>query len=122
MGVGMVLIFGAGNKVVLAPFVLFYGLSLGAPLVLIPLLQAESLGLKRFGSIAGITGFVQTIGATLGPSVAGRIFDVTHSYSFAFEIFGIMCAIGAVATTMCLTLDDEQARLGLSAAKAPSAA
>src|SRR5271154_5221913 len=62
-GVGIILIFGAARTSVLIPFVLIFGLSLGAPLVLIPMLVAESLGLKRFGSIGGLAGGVNTIRA-----------------------------------------------------------
>jgi len=66
------LIFGAGRTAVLIPFVLIFGLSLGAPLVLVPMLVAESLGLKRFGSIGGIAGVFNTIGAFVGPVGAVR--------------------------------------------------
>ena len=43
---GIALVFGAANRAMLAVFVLIFGLTLGAPLVLIPLLQADSMGLK----------------------------------------------------------------------------
>ncbi|HXW83337.1 MAG TPA: MFS transporter [Candidatus Binataceae bacterium] len=111
MGSGMILIFGAASPVLLVPFVLVYGLSLGAPLVLVPLLQAEALGLKRFGSIGGITALCQTIGSALGPIVVGRIFDVTGSYGLAFQTFALMSVAGLIATMMCLNFQTEQARL-----------
>ena len=76
--VGMILIFGAARTAVLIPFVLIFGLSLGAPLVLIPMLVAESLGLKRFGSIGGIAGIFNTIGAFVGPVGAGKIYDLNR--------------------------------------------
>ena len=76
----MLLIFGAARTAVLIPFVLIFGLSLGAPLVLVPMLVAESLGLKRFGSIGGIAGIFNTLGAFVGPVGAGKIYDLTGSY------------------------------------------
>jgi sugar phosphate permease len=108
--VGMLLIFGAARISVLIPFVLIFGLSLGAPLVLVPMLIAESLGLKRFGSIGGITGIFNTLGAFVGPVGAGKIYDLTGSYTSAFEAFVVMCLIGAAVTYSCRTLESEQSR------------
>lgn len=108
--VGMILIFGAARTSVLIPFVLIFGLSLGAPLVLIPMLVAESLGLKRFGSIGGIAGVFNTIGAFVGPVGAGKIYDLGGSYLPAFEVFVIMCLLGAAVTWSCRSFESEQAR------------
>ncbi len=108
--IGMILIFGARNPMVLYPFVAMFGLTLGAPLVLIPLLTADCLGLKRFGSIAGLAGVFNTIGAFIGPLMLGEIFDRTGSYSGAFEICIVLCLLGAGATLSCLPYEAEQAR------------
>ena len=62
--------------------------------MLLPLLTAESLGLKRFGSISGLTGLAQTFGAALGPLVSGRIFDLTNSYTTAFELCIVVNLLG----------------------------
>jgi MFS family permease len=108
--VGMILIFGAARMAVLIPFVLIFGMSLGAPLVLVPMLTAECLGLKRFGSIGGIAGVFNTIGAFVGPVGAGKIYDVTGSYVPAFEVFVVMCLLGAAVTYSCRDFASEQAR------------
>jgi MFS family permease len=108
--VGMLLIFGAARTAVLVPFVLICGLTLGAPLVLIPMLVAESLGLKRFGSIGGISGMFNTVGAFVGPVGAGKIYDLTGSYVPAFEVFVVMCLLGAAVSISCRTLEAEQSR------------
>ena len=108
--VGMILIFGAARTSVLIPFVLIFGLSLGAPLVLVPMLVAESLGLKRFGSIGGIAGVFNTIGAFVGPVGAGKIYDLSGSYLPAFEVFVVMCLLGAAVTWSCRSFESEQAR------------
>ncbi len=118
-GVGMLLIFGAGRIAVLVPFVLIFGLTLGAPLVLVPMLVAESLGLKRFGSIGGIAGVFNTIGAFVGPVGAGKIYDVTGSYVPAFEVFVVMCVLGAIASYATMSFESEQER---AASAAPAAA
>jgi nitrate/nitrite transporter NarK len=106
--VAMLLIFGAGRTAVLIPFALIFGLSLGAPLVLVPMLVAESLGLKRFGSIGGIAGIFNTIGAFVGPVGAGKIYDLSGSYTSAFEAFVVMCLVGAAVTYSCRSLESEQ--------------
>src|SRR5260370_21246525 len=97
---GMILIFGAARIAVLIPFVLIFGLSLGAPLVLVPMLIADSLGLKRFGSIGGITGVRNTIRAALGSVGGGKIYDLTGSYVPALEVVVVLWLLGA-AVTQC---------------------
>jgi MFS family permease len=74
---GMILIFEAGRIGKLACFVIAYGFSVGVPLALLPLVTVESLGLKRFGTLSGLANIAQTVGAMLGPVIAGRVFDVT---------------------------------------------
>ena len=117
-GVGMALIFGAARTAVLIPFIVIFGLTLGAPLVLVPMLVVESLGLKRFGSIGGIAGIFNTIGAFIGPVGAGKIYDLSGSYNTAFEAMVVMCVLGAVAAFATLSLESEQSRLSAAAATA----
>jgi len=92
------------------PFIAMFGLTLGAPLVLIPLLTAECLGLKRFGAIAGVAGVFNTAGAFIGPMMLGKIFDLSGSYSSAFQICFVLSILGATATWACLPYEAEQER------------
>ena len=101
----------AAVGIILVLIVIIFGLTVGAPLVLLPMLIAESLGLKRFGSIAGVSAVCQTIGAAIGPISTGRIYDLMGSYSYAFDLFVIACILGALATLGCLSLESEQSRL-----------
>jgi MFS family permease len=117
---GFLMVLGAESSTMLVGFVLVFGLTLGAPLVLMPMLLVESLGLKRFGTIAGMTGVCGTLGAATGPVVAGHIYDVSGSYTHAFLLFVAMLLIGAAASYTCLGLAAEQARaerLGVAAAQ-----
>jgi MFS family permease len=98
---GIVLVFAVQNAVVAAIFVVVYGLTVAAPLMLLPLLTAESLGLKRFGFIAGLAGLAQAFGAAIGPLVSGRIFDLTNSYASAFELFVGISIVGALVSLGC---------------------
>src|SRR5581483_11012395 len=70
---GIALVFQVARPAGIAAFVLIYGISIAAPLSLLPVLVAESMGLKRFGLIGGLEGLVQTFGAAVGPIVSGRI-------------------------------------------------
>jgi MFS family permease len=110
--IGLTLIFGAAGRGVLLLFVFIFGLTLGAPLILIPLLAADAMGLRRFGTIGGLSGVFQTLGAFVGPMGAGWIFDRYSSYSYAFDAFIVMAILGAIAALACLSLEVEQARLG----------
>jgi len=99
--IGVALIFTLTRRAMIPIFVIVYGLSVAAPLMLLPLLLAESLGLRRFGSLAGLAGLAQTFGATIGPLVAGTIFDSTKSYGSAFALFIAINLLGALAAFAC---------------------
>lgn len=106
---GFMAVLGAAHVAVLVCCVLLLGFTFGAPLVLVPLVITQSLGLRRFGSIAGLTGLLGTLGAASGPPVAGRIFDVSGSYVHAFLLFFTMTVVGALAATACRPLAREEA-------------
>lgn len=108
---GFLLVLGASRVPVLAVCVLLLGLTFGAPLVLVPMVITQSLGLRNFGGIAGLTGMLGTLGAASGPPVAGRIFDATGSYVHAFLLFFGLVVVGAVAATACRSLAREEAAL-----------
>jgi MFS family permease len=107
--IGVALIFTLGRPTWIPFFVLIYGLSVAAPLALLPLVTAESLGLRRFGLLSGLAGMAQTSGAAIGPLVSGRIFDLTQSYSLAFELFIVINLIGALASLWCRPYATESA-------------
>ena len=98
---GIVLLVGSRETVGLAIFLLVYGPAWGAPLMLIPLITIESLGLKHYASLGGILRVAEAVGAMLGPVALGRIFDLTSSYRPAFGLCVLCAAVGAVATLGC---------------------
>jgi sugar phosphate permease len=108
---GLVLLLGATRIALLASFVIVFGFTFGAPVALLPLVMAESLGLKRFGTLGGLAGLAQATGAALGPVIAGSIFDLTGSYATAFELFIAMQMLAAVAAFACLPLSVEESRI-----------
>ena len=109
---------GASYALGLALTILAAGFALGAYGVQMPLVIIESLGVKRFGSLMGVTGIFYTLGAFISPIVAGRIFDVTGSYESAIASFVVMFTVSAIAVLGCRTRAGEEAQLTASASAA----
>jgi MFS family permease len=108
---GLSIVFGAARIGMIIAFVPIYGMSIAAPLMLLPLLTAESLGIKRYGLLAGLGGLAQTLGAMVGPIVAGRIFDITSSYTLAFDLCITVMIIGAAISYSCRSYRTERAQM-----------
>ena len=51
-------------------------------------------GIRAVGTIIGLASLSFSVGAIVGPFLAGYIFDSTGSYDLAFLIFGIFLAVG----------------------------
>jgi nitrate/nitrite transporter NarK len=115
----MFALLGASRPFALATNILAGGFAAGALWVQMPLVMIESLGIKRLGSVMGITGVFFTLGAATSPVVTGRIFDVTGSYSIAIWSFVAMYLICSLAILGCRPLGREPMRVG---APAPSPA
>src|SRR5713101_1088953 len=115
---GLLLLFGVEHVWVIVPLLATFGFLQAAPLILFPLLTAESMGLKRYGSIFGIVSCANTIGAVFGPPVAGSIFDATHSYVVAFTLFVASDFAAAIASYISRPYEAEVARITLAASRA----
>ena len=87
---------------VLVTFTIVGGLTTAAPIALGPLVQVETLGLKRYGSIAGLLAISFTLGAMAGPPIVGELADLTGSYVLSFELCALVGLIGAVAAFLCV--------------------
>ncbi len=108
---GFLMFLGARSPIFLAGAIPILGFAIGAPIALVPFLTAECLGLRRFGSIVGLTNLAYTMGAATGPVLSGRIYDLTHSYAAAFILFATFALVGAAAALACSGMEEEQARL-----------
>lgn len=112
---GMLGLLGASHSLPLAANILAGGFAAGAFLVQNPLVMIESMGIRRLGSVMGITGVFFTFGAALSPIVTGRIFDITGSYSIPISSFVVTYVICSLAILACQPLDLEQARIAMPA-------
>lgn len=59
---------------------------------------AELFGLKAQGTLLGLVMVGNFIGGALGPLIAGRLFDMTGSYSPAFWLFAALSAGSLIAS------------------------
>jgi sugar phosphate permease len=66
-----------------------FALGFGGVIPVRTTMQAEYFGLRQFGSIQGMMFAVATLGAFVGPVLAGWLYDVTGSYRLAFVLIGI---------------------------------
>jgi MFS family permease len=77
------------------------GIAGAAPVALVPMVTAETLGLKRFGTLFGWLGSVVTVGLFVGPLLVGWMTDVTGSYTTPFELCALICLVGSAASFLC---------------------
>ncbi len=101
------------HTAILIPLVIFYGIGVGAPVALVPMLMALSFGLKNFGSLAGLIGIFGMLGTGTGPMIAGRIFDVTGAYTAAFILISALLFVGALLPFGCRPFEDIVAEVPL---------
>jgi MFS family permease len=81
-------------------FIVGYGSPTGTTSTTIPMLLGECLGMRRFGTLMGITGFIATVASALGPIVTGLIFDMTGSYVVPYALCAGLFAVAALIAMM----------------------
>ena len=121
LALSLVMLLAATQTAILGLFVLVFGLIVAGPIVLSPLVVAESLGVKRYGSLMGLVGFPFTLGLALGPLAAGAIYDLTTSYARAFELCAVISIVGVVISLMCVPSEWERIPMAAVAAKVNAA-
>ena len=97
-----ILVLGAGHEWLIVLYLLVGGISIAAPGALVPLVLANMCGLRRFGTLYGWIQGCVTLGLFGGPLVAGRLYDLTHSYTTSFELASLIAVAGAVAGFLCV--------------------
>jgi MFS family permease len=101
MASGIIVLFGSHETTGLVMFLLIYGPAWGAPLMLLPLITIDSLGLKHYASLGAILRVTEAAGAMLGPIALGRMFDIFNSYRPAFAVCVLCALVGAAVTLGC---------------------
>jgi len=76
------------------------GLGIGSWAPTMSMLVSTNFGMAAYGTIFGTISLINTLGNSLGPLFAGRIFDVTGSYRPAFFTFIGFYAVAIVSTLL----------------------
>jgi len=90
----------AREKWMLYLFAVVLGFGYGALSPLVSPMVAELFGLSSHGAIFGVTFLWGTTGEAIGPVLAGRIFDVTGSYQWAFLLCAAISIIGIIFSSL----------------------
>ena len=106
---GIATLLGAAHFAAAVAFIAVFGFVRETHLL--PLVINESLGVRRLGSILGLLALFTTFGFAAGPAIAGRIFDVTGSYTGAWILFVAMALISAIAMRATRELADDRSRI-----------
>lgn len=94
--VGILIFIHAKSITLLYLFVIIYGTGYGGAIPLSIALRADLFGRKNYATIAGFTTMVTMIGTVSAPVLAGRLYDVTHSYNLAFYTFCVMIIFSGI--------------------------
>jgi len=80
-------------------FLVLHGFATAAEDVVIPLVVAQRFGAAHLGRVYGLLLLALVPGGTIGPVVAGRVFDATGSYAPVFAAFVVtnLTAVAALA-------------------------
>ncbi len=101
MGASYLLWHAAGGYAALALFALWFGLSYGGIVSLLPALCMDLFGARAVSSIIGALYTGAAVGNLLGPTLAGAVFDRTGSYG---TVIWACIALSAVATLASVRL------------------
>jgi MFS family permease len=88
---------GSGGLWLLVPFLVFFGIGSGGQFTMMAPLLAEYCGRKRFGTIYGFLSALMWLGGTIGPPLAGWVFDKWSSYQ---GIWFALIGLGVVAVVI----------------------
>ena len=89
-------------------FAVMYGFAHGAFFTVVSPTAAEYFGTGSHGSIFGTILFCGTLGGSVGPLLAGSIFDHAGNYRLAFIILTAMALLGLIVVTLMRPIDPTQ--------------
>lgn len=87
----------------------FMGFASGAELDIVTYIVARRFGQEVFGAIYAVFTAIIAVSASVGPVIAGAIFDASHSYSAWLWILAAMVVTGAaIVASIPLSADDDE--------------
>lgn len=93
-------------------FVIVFGFAMGGQIALQPLVTTQFFGLASFGAIFGAVALAAGVGVSLGPLLAGGIFDLLGSYRLAFFTFAAGYAVAITALLLLARYPEAKTRNG----------
>jgi predicted MFS family arabinose efflux permease len=94
IAVASLLLLGVARPSLLVAFLVAHGFAVAAENVVLPLVVAQSFGVRHLASIYGALMVTLFLGGAPGPWFAGRIFDATGDYRPAFAVFAVLNVLG----------------------------
>ncbi len=94
--VSIVILMSVGSASPLAViwlYAIIMGLGLGSWLPTLSMLVSTNFGLVSYGTIFGTVSLAHSVGAAIGPLVAGYMYDITSKYHSAFIIFLVLSLV-----------------------------
>ena len=98
----------AGEVWMFYAFAIIFGFAYGGCVSAEAPLIAELFGLSSHGVLLGLGSFIFTIGAAIGPLLAGYIYDVSSTYQQAFLICGMVSILGLILTVLLKPISSNQ--------------
>jgi MFS family permease len=98
MGMSYLIWAGAQEACVFALFALWFGLSYGSIVSLLPAICMDLFGGRAVSAVIGTLYTGAALGNLLGPVLAGQVFDMTQSYAL---VIWITLGISTMATYSC---------------------
>ena len=96
MGVVCTLVTIAKSYIWLAVLSFCFGAFDGCYEMLVPVITSDIVGFKKTASAIGTLYFMLAIPKTIGPPVAGWIFDISKSYNTAFYVTGAVMTLSSL--------------------------
>ncbi len=100
MAVAMFWLLGAKEVGMFYLFAIIFGFAYGGIAALQSPIVAELFGLGSHGAILGSITSITTVGCSIGPVLAGGIFDITGSYNQAFLICATIAVIAIILSLL----------------------
>lgn len=85
-----------------------YGFAHGGFFAVLSPMVAELFGLRSHGTLFGAVFFAGAVGGSIGPPLAGHIFDVTGNYQLAFIISAVAGVIALILALLLRSMSGER--------------
>ena len=85
-----------------------YGFAHGVFFAVLSPMVAELFGLRSHGTLFGAVFFAGAVGGSIGPPLAGHIFDVTGNYQLAFIISAVAGVIALILALLLRSMSGER--------------